>query len=1058
MFQQSIISQHIAQIPTDEIAQKWAQFQAIFHNADKQANIRASKEEQYQEGFLRDLFVAIFGYTLNPEPNYNLTTEQKNETDSKKADGAILHDGKVIAVIELKGTDTRDLNKIVAQAFGYKNNNANCRYVIISNFQKIRFYIQNTTEFLEFDLFTLNEEQFKLLYLIFKREHLQSGLPEKIKAQSLSAEEAITKQLYADYAAFKRDLFADLIAHNPQHDKLFLFQKAQKLLDRFLFIFFAEDCKLLPPNLCLNILNDWHAAQKLRIKVSLYDYIKQYFGYLDTGDSELNIFAYNGGLFKPNPELDALIISDDVLEKHCRKIAQYDFASQIDVNILGHIFEHSLNEIDEIHAELNGEKVDKKQTKRKKDGVFYTPKYITQYIVQNTVGKLCADKKAELGLTEDYLNSFRLPEKGMKKDTIAKLLAAAQAPLQKIEDYREWLLDITICDPACGSGAFLNEALNFLIAEHTLIDEWQSQLAGGSMVYQNIEHAILERNLYGVDINEESVEIAKLSLWLRTAQRHRKLNNLNNNIVCGNSLISDKNVAGAKAFDFQAAFEQVFARGGFDVIIGNPPYVKLEQIKETSQQLEQVGFETFEKRGDLYVLFVEQGFNLLKPNGKIAYIMPNKWLQAGYGKSLRQFFLRQNLQQLIDFGDVQIFEGATTYPCIFVAEKAAPSQTIQAALLQTAQQDDFYQNVLANLQTFQAASFDENTWVISSQSGQDLLGSLKNKFPTLEQFINGNVYYGIKTGLNDAFFINEQQKENLIKENANSEKLIGTVLRGKDLARYETPTQEDLLSIILAYHGSYKILETEYPAIYKHLIQYKDDLMKRGQCNGKLITDDKPFLGQHHWLELDNNPSWNYLDQYRKPKIMYQSMQVKPCFIYDEKGLYCNDKVFIIPSDNKGLLAILNSKLCWWLISQLCMRIRGGYQLVWKQFKEIPIAKPTPELAELADKMLQLNRDFQAACTQFERLFCRRFAIEKPSKALLAWHEGTFTDFVDALKKHKIKLSLNDEMEWETTFNAQQAKVAALKKSLADTDAAIDKRVFELYGLSAEEIAIVQAA
>lgn len=1046
MFQQSIISQHIAQIPTDEIAQKWAQFQAIFHNADKQANIRASKEEQYQEGFLRDLFVAIFGYTLNPEPNYNLTTEQKNETDSKKADGAILHDGKVIAVIELKGTDTRDLNKIVAQAFGYKNNNANCRYVIISNFQKIRFYIQNTTEFLEFDLFTLNEEQFKLLYLIFKCENLQSGLPEKIKAQSLSAEEAITKQLYADYSAFKRDLFADLIAHNPQHDKLFLFQKAQKLLDRFLFIFFAEDCKLLPPNLCLNILNDWNAAKKLRIQMPLYDYIKQYFGYLDTGDSELNIFAYNGGLFKPNPELDALIISDDVLEKHCRKIAQYDFASQIDVNILGHIFEHSLNEIDEIHAELNGEKVDKKQTKRKKDGVFYTPKYITQYIVQNTVGKLCADKKAELGLTEDYLNSFRLPEKGMKKDTIAKLLAAAQAPLQKIEDYREWLLDITICDPACGSGAFLNEALNFLIAEHTLIDEWQSQLAGGSMVYQNIEHAILERNLYGVDINEESVEIAKLSLWLRTAQRHRKLNNLNNNIVCGNSLISDKNVAGAKAFDFQAAFEQVFARGGFDVIIGNPPYVKLEQIKETSQQLEQVGFETFEKRGDLYVLFVEQGFNLLKPNGKIAYIMPNKWLQAGYGKSLRQFFLRQNLQQLIDFGDVQIFEGATTYPCIFVAEKAAPSQTIQAALLQTAQQDDFYQNVLANLQTFQAASFDENTWVISSQSGQDLLGSLKNKFPTLEQFIKGNVYYGIKTGLNDAFFISN----NLAVEMENN--LLKPMVQGRDLARYGAVSAENQMLLIKKgftknlgiedEESGEKYLMANYPKIYQYLSPFKEQAKNR--------SDKGEF-----WWELR---ACDYYHIFEQPKIVYQSMQVKPCFTFSETEMYGNDKVFIIPSDNKGLLAILNSKMGWWLISQLCMRIRGGYQLVWKQFKEIPIAKPTPELAELADKMLQLNRDFQAACTQFERLFCRRFAIEKPSKALLAWHEGTFTDFVDALKKHKIKLSLNDEMEWETTFNAQQAKVAALKKSLADTDAAIDKRVFELYGLSAEEIAIVQAA
>lgn len=340
-FQQSILNKHIALQNQTELAEKWAQFQAGFGNPDKQANIRASKEEQYQEGFLNDLFVKIFGYTLNPEPNFNLVTEQKNQTDSKKADGAIIHNHQVIAVIELKGTDTRDLNKIVEQAFGYKNNNAHCRYVIVSNFQKIRFYIQNATEYLEFDLFALNEAQFQIMYLIFKQENLCSGLPEQIKAQSLSAEEAITKQLYADYSAFKRDLFADLIQHNPQHNKLALFQKSQKLLDRFLFIFFAEDCKLLPPNAVLNIIGDWEKLAALDVEIPLYERIKQYFGWLDSGNEAKQIFAYNGGLFKPDAELDALVISDSVLEQHCRKIAQYDFSSQIDVNILGHIFSNT---------------------------------------------------------------------------------------------------------------------------------------------------------------------------------------------------------------------------------------------------------------------------------------------------------------------------------------------------------------------------------------------------------------------------------------------------------------------------------------------------------------------------------------------------------------------------------------------------------------------------------------------------------------------------------------------------------------------------------------------
>lgn len=1036
MFQQSIISQHIAQISAEEIAQKWAQFQAIFHNADKQANIRASKEEQYQEGFLRDLFVAIFGYTLNPEPNYNLTTEQKNETDSKKADGAILHDGKVIAVIELKGTDTRDLNKIVAQAFGYKNNNANCRYVIISNFQKIRFYIQNTTEFLEFDLFTLNEEQFKLLYLIFKREHLQSGLPEKIKAQSLSVEEAITKQLYADYSAFKRDLFADLIAHNPQHDKLFLFQKAQKLLDRFLFIFFAEDCKLLPPNLCLNILNDWNAAKKLRIQMPLYDYIKQFFGYLNTGDSELNIFAYNGGLFKPNPELDALIISDDVLEKHCRKIAQYDFASQIDVNILGHIFEHSLNEIDEIHAELNGEKVDKKQTKRKKDGVFYTPKYITQYIVQNTVGKLCADKKAEMGIVDvDYTD--------VKQGTHTK---TKQARLKKLEDYREWLLDITICDPACGSGAFLNEALNFLIAEHTLIDEWQSQLAGGSMVYQNIEHAILERNLYGVDINEESVEIAKLSLWLRTAQRHRKLNNLNNNIVCGNSLISDKNVAGAKAFDFQAAFPQVFARGGFDVIIGNPPYVRAELLPENHLAYYREHYQVFNSSGDLFSYFYELGLKLLKPNGLFAFIS-NTFDKTAAGETLRQFIGQQKkIVDYVDFTEVQIFEGATTYPVILIlANEFVENHVFSYTKIPVQMQKNIEIDNAPRVEVAQS-SLKVESWAFHSILAAKIMEKICQHQTVKAQF--GKCYYGVKTGLNEAFVIDEETKNQLIAENKKSVEIIKPFYEGKDLSKW---TNAEIGKYLIATHngfGQYAPIDVnEYPAIKRYLEPFIEQLTKRYD---KGIT---PY----------NLRNCAYQNLFEQPKIVWSNLQNGNKFSFESGKYYLNAPACFLPSDNLALLCVLNSKIVWQFLSSICVVRSGGYIEVKPQyFEQIPIPEITPDfqaaLTELADKMLQLNRDFQAACTQFERLFCRRFAIEKPSKALLAWHEGTFTDFVDALKKHKIKLSLDDEMKWEDAFNTQHAKVAVLKQSLADTDSEIDKRVFELYGLNEEEITIVQAA
>src|SRR5690606_31562935 len=197
----------------------------------------------------------------------------------------------------------------------------------------------------------------------------------------------------------------------------------------------------------------------------LYDRFKKYFGYMNTGHKgqQHDIFAYNGGLFAPDEILDNIKINDDLLYKHTVNLSNYDFESEVSVNILGHIFEHSLNDIDEIQAEIQGVAIEQSKTlpdrqagKRKKDRVFYTPKYITKYIVENTVGKLCEEKKTELDIQEAEYEKER---KGRKSTTLKNLT-------QKLEDYRKWLLQITICDPACGSGAFLNQALEFLIAEH----------------------------------------------------------------------------------------------------------------------------------------------------------------------------------------------------------------------------------------------------------------------------------------------------------------------------------------------------------------------------------------------------------------------------------------------------------------------------------------------------------------------------------------------------------------------------------------------------------------
>ena len=430
LFQHSVLNKYLKDTNQEEMEAAYRRLTIHFHNPYIQQNIRESKEEQYQEGFLRELFVNVFNYTINPFPDFNLTTEFKNERGAKKADGAILQNGAAIGVIELKSTKTKDLESIRLQAFDYKANQSKCVYVITSNFEKVRFYINNAVDYEEFDLFKLTYEDFQLLWLSLEKNNLLNGVPLAIKEASILKEENVTKQIYVDYSLFKRELYHDLISNNLELEifkgfdekeiKLQLFKKSQKLLDRFLFIFFGEDRGLLPPNSISQILTQWEQLTELDEYKPLYSRYQKYFNYLNTGwkGKKYEIFAYNGGLFAPDKILDSIIINDEVLQKHTKVLTAYDFETDVDVNILGHIFENSLNEIEEITAQIEGAEVDLKKSKRKKDGVFYTPKYITKYIVENTLGKLCDEKKTELEIDEsEYLKS----RKGRTKKKLLEL-------------------------------------------------------------------------------------------------------------------------------------------------------------------------------------------------------------------------------------------------------------------------------------------------------------------------------------------------------------------------------------------------------------------------------------------------------------------------------------------------------------------------------------------------------------------------------------------------------------------------------------------------------------
>jgi len=663
LFQKSVLNKFIKSQDTVKIEAAYQRFSDNFQKAERQAEIRSMKEEEYQDGFLDDLFVNILGYIKRPNAGFNLVREKKNEADSKKADGAILKNDMPLAVIELKGTDTTDLDKVTNQGFGYKNNHKECVYVVISNFEKLRFFIHHAVDYIEFNLFTLSKEDFTTLWLCLHSDNLLDNIPAKIKAESVVKEEDITKNLYKDYSTFKQELWQSIVSLNPDGDPLMFYKKTQKLIDRFLFIFFAEDAGLLPPNSISRMVERWQMLKDEDAYKPLYDIFKQYFGYINTGrpgkTPQDEIFAYNGGLMLEDEILERITISDDVLLKHVSRLTTYDFSSEVDVNILGHIFENSLNDIEAVTAELEGQEIDKSKTKRKKDGVFYTPKYITKYIVDNTVGKLCDEKKVELNIIDEEYAKGRT---NRKKETLKKLDENLQA-------YRNWLLNITICDPACGSGAFLNQALEYLIEEHRYIDELESQLLGAGFTFPGVENHILENNIFGVDINDESIEIAKLSLWLRTAQRGRKLTSLNNNIKCGNSLIDDPEVAGEKAFNWQQEFPTVFEKGGFDVIIGNPPYVNVELMPVIDKDFYKSKYKTFFKRSDLFSLFIELSLSQLTSNGRVSFIIPSIVLNNLSYKRIRDLILDNNWLEEVCYTGGKVFDDATVDSTILVLNK-----------------------------------------------------------------------------------------------------------------------------------------------------------------------------------------------------------------------------------------------------------------------------------------------------------------------------------------------------------------------------------------------------
>jgi hypothetical protein len=975
LFQKSVLTNYLTSVSDSDIDKGW---NSLISYKEMDSKVQTFKEEVFQAKFLEKIFVDCFGYKsqYDSAEEGNLFFEQKNTSNSKKADGAIKKDGEVIAVIELKSTKTKNLDDVKNQAFGYYTNNSKCEYVITSNFNKLRFYIERNEDYLEFDLFNIDKEKFKLLWLCLDSKNLLEGKPKEIKNKSLINEENITKKLYQDYSTFRQELFNNLIENNQTIEKRVILNKTQKLLDRLLFILFSEDRGLLPANSISEIINHWEFGGD-----SLYSTFLTYFEIINKGrpkrGDKKGIYAYNGGLFSEDVVLNTLNISDDVLLSNAKKLTKYDFESDVSVDILGHIFEHSLSEIEELQNQIDGVETDKSKSKRKKDGVYYTPKYITKYIVDNTLGKLCDEKKIELDINEETYS----PSAKRSRNRISAL-----------DDYRNWLLKLTICDPACGSGAFLIQVLNFLIKEHHYIDELSASYNKDSLVLSDVKNSILENNLYGVDINQESVEIAKLSLWLNTAESNRKLTSLNNNIKCGNSLIDDPLVAGDKAFNWKKEYPEIFANGGFDIVIGNPPYVLCQPSNTIESTLNY--YKTFEVASykiDLFHLFFEKSTSLLKSDGKLGFITPNTYLNNKYIKPLREYILlNTKIDILINYKDKVFIDAGVDVATIILTKNQTKNDIIQLF--------ESENSVLKSL-----GNKSQGKWIEEVDNIFNLNKTFEIKF---ENCVN------LKDVCSSYFGIQAYDRKSTVSDVKENENYL-PIIDGGDINKFSYATPNKYLN-------------------------YLPEKIKSGG---------------------------NY-DVYSEKRIVISQIGLTPIVGLCESNILASNTLYNINLKDRTyslnyLLCILNSKL---LKSYWISKYSDGKKLFPKikgfQLKELPIKvadKQTQEpLIEKAEQMLSLNKNLLEVSDKFQRTLQRNLKIETLPKKFQNWYLLSYNEFLKELSKKKVKLSLEDEGRLEDFFISESKKALEIKDSIDKTDKEIDQMVYKLYGLTKEEIEIVE--
>jgi Eco57I restriction-modification methylase/TaqI-like C-terminal specificity domain/N-6 DNA Methylase len=806
-----------------------------------------------------------------------------------------------------------------------------------------------------------------------------------------------------------RELLAKNIAlRNENLSQPELNYAVQVTIDRILFLRMCED----------RGVEHYGQLGALQNGAAVYGRLKELFRKADE--------RYNSGLFHFTKEHDraeepdrlttAINVDDKPLKDIFKSLyypdSPYEF-SVLPAEILGQVYEQFLGKV----IRLTGNHraiVEEKPEVRKAGGVYYTPTYIVDYIVKNTVGKLLEGKT---------------PKQAAK---------------------------LKILDPACGSGSFLLGAYQFLLDwylhQYTEANKIKPvkeifQGRGGAWYLTSAaKKRILLDNIFGVDIDPQAVEVTKLSLLLKVLEgesqqtlerqlllfHERALPDLANNIKCGNSLIGPDFYDGQQltlfdeeeryrinVFDWNAEFPAIMKAGGFDAVIGNPPYIRIGNIEE---HLRPFLYEKYEvnHRFDIYVVFVQRAFELLSRDGCLGYILPNKFFTAEYGSTLREYLSsRRAVKKIVDFGDQQVFEGASTYTCLLFLDRTPQSETCYIAA--TVEKQAMSQPTGGAL-TVAASGLTAKPWSFQSAAASNLVQRLAT-FPSI-----GNHFEferGLETGADDVFLLHaESSSENdilLVSSGAEStpfeieRAFLRKVVKGAvDVRRYFIEANNRYVLFPYRHEGgepkalTEDFLKKHFPLAWKYLSRNRATLRER--------KSDRWFEYRRRNYDLRDDVS----------RILVPSIGTRPCFAFDDAGAY-----HFVGSGGGGgggygltlkpekttsslyLLALLNSRLIDWLAKLTNSRFGNGYYSYNRQY-----------VAPLPIRSIDFGN-----------------AIEKSRHDTLA---GMATQMITLHKR------------LATAKTPHETK--SLETQIAATDRQIDNLVYELYGLTPEEIQVVESA